>query len=240
MGPKQITPDHIVYFHLGSWPVSATLVFTWLVMALLAGGSLLATRRLNSGDRISRRQNFLEVMVQAMRGQIREISGQEPGPYLPFVGALFLFIAVSNLLSVVPGFEPPTASLSTTAALALCVFFSVFYYGIARRGFFGYFREYLRPTPLMLPFNIVGEASRTLALAVRLFGNIMSGVKIAGIILAVAPLIFPLLLNILGLLTGMIQAYIFAVLAMVYIASATRDDRPPSTPTQQDKGDSHG
>lgn len=240
MGPKDITPDQVVFFRLGPLDINATLVFTWVVMLVLVVFSLLATRKLTGGSNVSRWQNFLEVVVQTMRNQIRDICDQDPRPYLPFVGALFLFIAVSNLLMVVPGIEPPTASLSTTTSLALCVFVSVFFYGILRRGFFGYFRQYFRPTPLMLPFNIVGEASRTLALAVRLFGNIMSGVKIAGIIVAVAPLVFPLLLNVLGLLTGMIQAYIFAVLAMVYIASATRAERQDEDSTTQDKGDTHG
>jgi len=121
----------------------------------------------------------------------------------------------------VPGYFPPTASLSTTAALALCVFIAVPVYGIVERGVGGYFRNYVQPTPLMLPFNIIGELSRTLALAIRLYGNVMSGAVIVGILISVAPFVFPILLRLLGLLTGLIQAYIFAVLAMVYIASAT-------------------
>jgi F-type H+-transporting ATPase subunit a len=157
-----------------------------------------------------------------MREQIRQVSQQDPGRYLPFIGSLFLFIAASNVLAVVPGFQPPTGSLSTTTALALCVLMAVPLYGVAQHGLFGYLRTYLQPTFLMLPFNILGEISRTVALAVRLYGNVMSGTILAAIIVSIIPFFFPVLMQALGLLTGLIQAYIFAVLAMVYIAAATR------------------
>jgi F-type H+-transporting ATPase subunit a len=157
-----------------------------------------------------------------MRDQIREVSQREDtGRYLPFIGTLFLFILVSNVLTIVPGFLAPTGSLSTTAALAICVFVAVPLYGIIDQGFVSYVKHYVRPTVFMLPFNIIGELSRTLALAVRLFGNIMSGTKIAAILLVIAPFFFPVLIHALGLLTGVIQAYIFAILAMVYIASSS-------------------
>jgi F-type H+-transporting ATPase subunit a len=157
-----------------------------------------------------------------MREQIRDVSQHDPGPYLPFVGTLFLFIATCNALAIVPGFTPPTGSLSTTAALALCVLVAVPLYGIAERGLSGYLRGYARPTIFMLPFNVIGEMSRTVALAVRLYGNVMSGTVIAAILLSLVPFFFPIVMQVLGLLTGLIQAYIFAVLAMVYIASAVR------------------
>ena len=216
-----ISPDGIVLWQWGWLHINATLAFTWAVMALLAGGSWLITRRLSDGPRLSRWQNLLEVLVTGIREQIREVSHQDPGRYLSFVGTLFLFIGTANLLTVVPGYQPPTASLSTTAALALCVLVAVPVYGIATEGVVRYLRKYTRPTVLMLPFNIIGEFSRTLALAVRLYGNIMSGTVIVAILLGLTPLLFPLVMRLLGLLTGMIQAYIFAVLAMVYIASAS-------------------
>jgi F-type H+-transporting ATPase subunit a len=229
-----ITPDQVIIWQWRFVTINATLLFTWLVMALLVVGSWLATRRLSSGPRLSRWQNLLEVVVSAMREQIREVSHQQAERYLPFVGTLFLFIAVANLLSIVPGYSPPTGSLSTTAALALCVFLAVPLYGIAQRGLGGYLRNYIRPTVFMLPFNLIGELSRTLALAVRLFGNVMSTTKIVAILLAITPLFFPILMHALGLLTGLIQAYIFAILAMVYIASATRVQRDTeATKTQQ-------
>jgi F-type H+-transporting ATPase subunit a len=184
---------------------------------------------------MSRWQNLLEVLVNGMRNQIRDISQEDPGPYLPFVGTLFLFILISNLLTVVPAYIAPTASLSTTAGLAICVFVAVPVYGILSRGLGGYLKQYVKPTVLMLPFNVMGELSRTLALAVRLFGNIMSGMKIVAILLAITPLIFPIVMHALGLLTGTIQAYIFAVLAMVYIASATRARREREDETEKDE-----
>lgn len=220
-----ISPDQIVLWQWGPLHVNATLAYTWLVMALLTLGSWLVTRRLETGEEISRWQNLLEVLVTGLRDQIRDVSQQDPGPYLPFVGTLFVFIAVSNLLSVVPFYLPPTGSLSTTTALALCVLIAVPVYGILHQGPAGYLRHYIRPTPLMLPFNLIGELSRTLALAVRLYGNIMSGTVIVGILLSLTPFFFPIVMQLLGLLTGMIQAYIFAVLAMVYIASASAAGR---------------
>jgi F-type H+-transporting ATPase subunit a len=139
---------------------------------------------------------------------------------MPFIGTLFLFIATANLLGVVPGYWSPTGSLSTTAALAVCVFVAVPIFGIAKSGLGDYLRQYLQPSPFMLPFNIIGELSRTLALAVRLFGNVMSGQMIVAILLAIVPLFFPIIMQLMGMLVGVIQAYIFAVLATVYIASA--------------------
>ncbi len=219
---KDITPDQVIFWHKGLVSFNATILFTWIIMIIMVLGAWLITRRITSDDQLSRWQNLLEIIVTGIQDQIRDISRQAPGQYLPFVGTLFLFITVSNLLSVVPGYSPPTASLSTTTALAICVFVAVPIYGILKRGVTGYLKQYIRPTVLMLPFNIMGELSRTLALAVRLFGNVMSGMKIAAILLAIAPLFFPILMHALGLLTGLIQAYIFAVLAMVYIASASQ------------------
>lgn len=222
MNINDFSPDDRVYWSWGFVSLNSTILFTWLVMAVLVLVAWLATRRITSRPQMSRWQNFLELVVSTINRQIREVSQQSPERYLPFIGTLFLFIVVSNLLAIVPGFQAPTASLSTTAALALCVLVAVPLYGIANQGLLGYLKLYVQPTPLMLPFNIIGELSRTLALAVRLFGNMMSGAKIAAILLMIAPLFFPILMNALGLLTGIIQAYIFAILALVYIASATR------------------
>ena len=233
----RISPDTFVLFRWGPIVLNATIISTWAVMALMVLGSKLVTRGLTTETRFSRWQNLMEVLVTGIREQIREISGQDPGEYLPFVGTLFLFVAVCNLLSVVPGYEAPTGSLSTTAALAACVFVAVPFYGIAHRGL-SYFAQYIKPSVFMLPFNVMGELSRTLALAVRLFGNVMSGTMIVGILLGVTPLIFPIVMQALGLLTGLIQAYIFAILAMVYIAAATRvQQREGQTDQQDEKGE---
>jgi len=221
MNGIRISPDAALW-QWGPIVLNRTILYTWLVMALLVLVSWLVTRRLSTGIKISRGQNLLEIIVMGLRNQIREVSQQEPGRFLPFVGTLFLFIVVANILSIVPGYVAPTSSLLTTAALAVCVLVAVPVYGIAQQGLLAYLKQYVRPSVFMLPFNIIGELSRTLALAVRLYGNIMSGTVIAAILLGFAPLFVPVLMQAFGLLTGVIQAYIFAVLAMVYIASATQ------------------
>jgi len=214
-----ISPDEAIYWQIGFFKLNATLVFTWLVMALMAVGAWLLTRKLSTGPEVSRWQMLLETVVDFIRQQIREVTHESPTAYLPFIGTLFLFIAVSNILTLIPGYVPPTASLSTATALALAVFVAVPVYGIVKQGLGTFLKHYISPTPLMLPFNLIGEFSRTLALAVRLFGNAMSGTKIVGVLIAVAPLIFPIVMRVLGLITGLVQAYIFAVLALVYIAA---------------------
>ncbi|GJQ58977.1 MAG: F0F1 ATP synthase subunit A [Candidatus Scalindua sp. AMX11] len=216
----EISPDLIIFRQWGQVTLNATIVFTWVIMIFLTIGSWIVTRKLSAETKISRWQNILEILVTWIQDQIQAISHRESYQYLPFVGTLFLFIAVSNLLTIVPWYQAPTGSLSTTVALAVCVFIATPLFGIMEGGLKGYFRSYIKPTFFMLPFNIIGEISRTLALAVRLFGNIMSGSMIAGILLSVTPLFFPIIMQALGLLTGLVQAYIFAVLAMVYIASA--------------------
>jgi len=228
----EITPDERVYWTWQFVRINATIVYTWATMAFLVLGSWLITRKLSTGPELSRWQNFLEVIVDYTRKQIQEISQQKPDRYLAFIGTLFVFIAVSNALAIVPGYVPPTASLSTTAALAICVLVAVPVFGITRVGLGAYLRNYIRPNPVMLPFNIVGELSRTLALAVRLFGNVMSGVFVVGIVLSLAGLLVPIPLMALDLLTGAVQAYIFTVLAMVFIG-ATLADASPQSPNQQ-------
>jgi F-type H+-transporting ATPase subunit a len=218
----EISPDLIVYLKIGGFTLNATIVFTWIVMGLLVITAWLSTRRLSVEPPLSPWQNLLEIIVTYIREQIREITLQQPDKYLPFLGTLFLFIVVSNTLAIVPGYSPPTGSLSTTAALAICVFLAVPVYGIAQQGFVGYLRHYSQPTVFMIPFHIINELSRTLSMAVRLFGNIMSGSMILAILLSITPLFVPIVMQVLGMLIGLVQAYIFAVLATVYIASATR------------------
>ncbi len=218
-----LDPSDIVYFEWHFVRITATLVFTWVTMLILSLGSYLITRNLTKGSEITRGQNILEAVIETLRKQIKEISQQDPGRYLPFIGTLFIFILFANILSIVPGFISPTGSLNTTVALSLCVFFSVPVYGIASQGFTGYMKEYIKPTVIMLPFNIISEISRTLSLAIRLYGNVMSASVIVAILLGVIPLFFPVILQVLGLLTGVIQAYIFAILAIVYIASASKE-----------------
>jgi F-type H+-transporting ATPase subunit a len=202
-------------------------------MFLLAAGSMLVTRRLSKGLTRTRWQNLLEIVVTGIEQQIEDVGLEHPKKYLGFLGTLFLFVAAASLCTVIPGYETPTGSLSTTAALALCVFVAVPLFGIEERGLGSYLKSYVEPTVIMLPFNIISELSRTLALAVRLFGNMMSGAMIVAILLSITPFIFPIVMMALGLLTGMVQAYIFSILAAVYIAAATRvRKRKPSPRTE--------
>jgi F-type H+-transporting ATPase subunit a len=226
----RLSPDEIIFWQYGFFKLNATIVLTWGLMFVLAVGSELITRKLSTGLRRSRWQNFLEIIVTAIEKQIEEVGLRHPEKYLPFLGTLFLFVAAASLGTVIPGYEPPTSSLSTTTALALCVFVAVPLFGIEEQGVGGYLKSYAQPTAIMLPFNIISELSRTLALAVRLFGNMMSGAMIIGILLTITPFIFPIAMTALGLLTGMVQAYIFSILAAVYIAAATRVHRPKTEP----------
>jgi F-type H+-transporting ATPase subunit a len=216
-----LSPDEVVFWKWGFISLNETIVFTWVVMALLVLFGWMSTRHISMEPPLSRSQSLFETLIGYMQSQIREIAQMNPDRYLPFTGTLFLFISVANLLDIVPGYRTPTSSLSTTAALAICVFFAVPIYGIAQSGIVGYLKHYAQPTVLMLPFHIIGEFSRTLALAVRLFGNMMSESMLIAILLTIAPLFLPVLLELLGLLIGQVQAYIFAVLATVYIVSAS-------------------
>ncbi|MBN2369270.1 MAG: F0F1 ATP synthase subunit A [Vicinamibacteria bacterium] len=226
----RLSPDEMIFWQHGILKLNATIVFTWGLMLVLAVGSRLITRRLSTDLERARWQNLLEIVVTAIEKQIEEVGLPYPKKYLGFLGTLFLFVATASLCTVIPGYEPPTGSLSTTAALALCVFVAVPLFGIGDQGMRGYLKSYVEPTFIMLPFNIISEVSRTLALAVRLFGNMMSGAMIIGILLTITPFIFPIVMTALGLLTGMVQAYIFSVLAAVYIAAATRTRKPKSEP----------
>ncbi len=215
----RISSDEIVFFEYGFVKLNATLVFTWIVMSFLAVSSWLVTRKIVVTGKISQWQHVLEVIVLSLCSQIKEVGIPCAEVCLPFLGTLFLFIFVSNVGVLIPWFEPPTGSLSTTAALAISVFFSVPYFGIRYGGIKNYLSHYIEPTPLLAPFHFLGEVSRTIALTVRLFGNIMSGTVIVGILISIMPLFFPAVMTLLGIVTGAIQAYIFAVLSAVFIAA---------------------
>ena len=217
-----LSSDELILWQHGFFKLNATIVTTWGLMLVLAVGSRLITRNLAGEVHISRWQSLLEIIVTNIRKQIEEVGLRRSDKYIGFLGTLFLFIALSNICTIFPGYEPPTGSLSTTAALALCVFVAVPMFGIEESGSGAYLRSYLKPTVVMLPFNIISELSRTLALAIRLFGNMMSGTMILGVLLTITPFIFPIVMSLLGLLTGLVQAYIFTILATVYIAAATR------------------
>ncbi|HVJ55352.1 MAG TPA: F0F1 ATP synthase subunit A [Aliidongia sp.] len=217
-------------FHIGPIPIAGAVVTTWGIMAVLVIGSWLVTRRLALVP--SSVQAALELVVDTVDSQIRDTMQAEPGPYRAFIGTLFAFIFVANWSSLVPGIEPPTARLETDAALALLVFLAVIWFGVRAGGVRGYLATFASPSPLMLPLNFIENLTRTFSLLVRLFGNVMSGVFVVGIVLSLAGLLVPIPLMALDLLTGAVQAYIFAILAMVFIAGAIHEGRP-SLPTPE-------
>lgn len=219
----KLSPDETIFWQHGFITINLTIVTTWAIMLVLVVASVLLTRKLKTGTHISRGQCILEMLVITMNNQIEEIGLKNPREYIGFIGTLFLFIIVSNILTILPWYEPPTGSLSTTSALAICVFLAVPVFGIAKTGIVGYLKTYIKPTFIMLPFNLLSEITRTLALAIRLFGNMMSGGLIIAILLSITPFIFPIVMTVLGLLTSMVQAYIFGILATVYIAAAVQD-----------------
>ncbi|MEP6947235.1 MAG: F0F1 ATP synthase subunit A [Acidobacteriota bacterium] len=229
----RLSSDQLIFWQYGFFVLNGTIVFTWGLMIALVVGSKLITRKLSTDLKRSRWQNFLEIVITGIVKQIEDVGLTQPRKYIGFLGTLFLFVATASLCTVIPGFEPPTASLSTTTALALSVFVAVPMFGIEEQGVGDYLKSFVKPTFIMLPFNIISELSRTLALAVRLFGNMMSGAMIIAILLTITPFIFPIVMTALGLLTGMVQAYIFSILAAVYIAAATRIRKPELAPETQ-------
>ncbi|HMN22251.1 MAG TPA: F0F1 ATP synthase subunit A [Ottowia sp.] len=226
----QLTPDATVLLELGAFRLNATIVNTWIVMALLVGVSWLVTRNLRPDAPPGRWRNALETLVLLIEGQIRAITHSAVRRVMYLAGTLFLFIATANLLGVIPGFAAPTGSLSTTVALTLAVLLAVPGFAMAERGWTGYLRHLAQPTWVLLPFNILGELSKGVSLSIRLYGNVMSGAVIAAILLGIAPFFFPVVMNLFGLLVGLIQAYIFAILAAVYISSALSDEPPRIDP----------
>jgi len=226
----RLSPDEMLFYQFGFVKLNGTIVFTWGLMIALVACSKLITRNLSTELKRSRWQNLLEIIVTGIEKQIEEVGLSPPRKYIGFLGTLFLFVATASLCTIIPGYSPPTSSLSTTVALALCVCVAVPLFGIEDQGVGGYLKTYVEPTFIMLPFNIISELSRTLALAIRLFGNMMSGEMIVGILLTITPFLFPIVMTVLGLLTGMVQAYIFSILAAVYIAAATRTRNPKPEP----------
>jgi len=211
-----LAPD--VVFALGPVPITRPVVTTWVIMALLVGLSWLALRRarIHPGPL----QAALEIVVETATQQVSDVIRRDATPFLPLLGTLFIFLVCANLSAVLPGVEPPTGHLETPAALAVIVFLSVHVYGIRSRGLLAYLRHYLRPNPLLLPLNVLAEITRTFSLMVRLFGNMMSHEFVIAIVVFMAGLLLPVPFMLLAILIGIIQAYIFTVLAAVFIGAA--------------------
>ena len=205
-------------WHLGALSISAPVVGTWAIMICIVAGAMLLTRRLTLVP--SKTQTVLELLVTTLDQQIRDTIEGDPAPYRALIGTLFLFVLAANWSSLLPGVEPPTAHIETDAALALIVLAATAFHGLRTRGLRGYLATFAEPTWVMIPLNIVEQLTRTFSLVVRLFGNVMSGVFVVGIVLSLAGLLVPIPLMALDLLTGAVQAYIFAVLAMVFVGAA--------------------
>ncbi len=214
-------------FHVGPVPITAPVVITWVLMLGLAVACKLATQRLSLMP--GKVQTVLELFVTTVDGQVRETMQLPPGPYRALIGTIFLYVLVANWSSLIPGIEPPTAHLETDAALALIVFAATIWFGISTRGLKGYLSTFAEPSWVMIPLNLVEQITRTFSLVVRLFGNVMSGVFVVGIILSLAGLLVPIPLMALDLLTGAVQAYIFAVLATVFIGAAAGEAPPQAS-----------
>jgi F-type H+-transporting ATPase subunit a len=212
----------VALFHLGPVPITQAVVITWVIMALLVLGSLYVRARLKPQP--SALQAAMELVVETVDDQIHDTMRVDPTPYRAFIGTLFCFIFAANWSAIVPGVHPPTAQLETDAALALLVFLAVIWFGIRAGGVGGYLRTFASPNILMIPLNLIENVTRILSLMVRLFGNVMSGVLIIGIVMSLAGLLVPIPLIALDMLIGAIQAYIFAILAMVFIAGALGEE----------------
>jgi len=207
-----------ILFHLGPIPVAQQVVTTWALMAVLTLVCWLGMRR--AAVRPGALQSVLEILVQTIAGQVREIVRRDPWPLMPLLGTLFIFLLFANLTALLPGLKPPTGHIETPAALAGIVFLSVHVLGIRTRGLAPYLRRYVRPNPVLLPLNVLAEITRTFSLMVRLFGNIMSHEFVLAIVVFLAGLSLPIPFMVLGMLIGIIQAYIFTVLAAVFIGAA--------------------
>lgn len=207
-----------ILFHLGPVPISGPVVTTWAIMAVLTAVSWIGLRRARVHP--GTLQTVLEIVVETLSKQVTEIIRRDPWPYLPLLGTLFIFLVFANLSAVVPGMKPPTGHIETPAALAAIVFLSVHVFGVRSRGLLNYVRRYVRPNPLLLPLNVLSEITRTFSLMVRLFGNMMSHGFVIAIVVFLSGLFVPIPFMLLGILIGLIQAYIFTVLAAVFIGAA--------------------
>ena len=212
--------ENNVVFHVFGVGITSTVIATWAMVAVLAALGIYAGRNLQ--ERPSRWQAVAEWGVGSVNSLIEEMTGEDARRYLPLIATTGLFILVANLMSIIPTVEAPTASINTPAALAVIVFFSVHYFGIRELGVWAYLKGFAQPMPLMLPMNVLSHLTRTFSLAIRLFGNMLSHQIIVAVLLVVLPLVVPAVLEVFGLFIGVLQAYIFTILTVVYIAGAVR------------------
>lgn len=223
-----------VFWHLGPIPIGRTVLTTWgMVMAIALGGLALRTRWRH--DEPGKAQAMVEWLVEVCECEVAQTMRMDPAPFMPLLATLFVFILGSSVCALLPGLEAPTAAIETDLALTLLVFGNVLGWGVRRRGFWGYLRTAGQPSILALPLNLLEAVTRVVSMTVRLFGNMMSGMVVGAVVLTLAGLIVPVPFMALELLTGAIQAYIFTVLAMVFIAAAAGEDPPPNTGSQKER-----
>ncbi|HET8710361.1 MAG TPA: F0F1 ATP synthase subunit A [Spongiibacteraceae bacterium] len=222
-----------IIWSFGPVVITETVMMTTLLVVLIGLLAWLGTRRLrlDAGPL----QTALEGIVSAMENAIAEVAPNYAQRLLPFIGTLWIFLVFANLLGLIPGLHSPTRDLSATSALAVLVFLSVHWYGIRVRGLKGYLKEFAEPTPIMLPFNLVSDVTRIVALAVRLFGNIMSLEMAALLILLVAGFLAPVPILMLHIVEALVQAYIFGMLALIYVAGGMQSQQQR---IERDTGDS--
>jgi F-type H+-transporting ATPase subunit a len=220
-------------FELGPVQLTTTVVTTWVVIAIIGCFAWLVTRRLQM--RPGRLQTLIEAIVTIIEESVRDIAPQHFQQIMPFIGSLWVFLVIANLIGLVPGMHSPTRDLSATAAIAFLVFLSVHWYGIRIQGLKNYLIHYLKPSPILLPFNLISEVTRTIALAVRLFGNMMSLEMVALLILMVAGFLVPIPILMLHIVEALVQAYIFGMLALIYVAGGLQSQQL----RQQKHGENH-
>ena len=220
-------------FELGPVQLTNTVITTWIVMAVMGILAWLATRRLQI--RPDRTQSMIEAVVSIIEESIRDVAPQHVDQILPFIASLWIFIVTANLVGLIPGLHSPTRDLSATAAIAFLVFLSVHWFGIRIQGLKNYLLHYLKPSPILLPFNLISEVTRTIALAVRLFGNMMSLEMVALLVLMVAGFLVPVPILMLHIVEALVQAYIFGMLALIYVAGSLQSQQL----SQQEQGEDH-
>jgi F-type H+-transporting ATPase subunit a len=220
-----ISTDSIIIFQNTAFTINATIFYTWIVMAIVLTASIILKFYLTSTNKIGKLQTFFETIIMTIEEQIKNVGKVDMNFVFPFIGTLFLFIITSNLLSLIPTFHSPTASFSTTIALSLIVVFTGFAYQIKQVGFLNFLKKYMKPVAFMLPLNIIGDISSNCALAIRLYGNVMSGMVLGAIVAKISflSLGFPIFLSILDCISSVIQAYIFSILALTFMRSAEDD-----------------
>jgi F-type H+-transporting ATPase subunit a len=220
---RQTSLDINTVFDLGPLSITTTVITTWFILLILGLLCWLVTRRL--ADRPGPLQTAIEALVTTIEIAVADVAPQQVKQLTPFIGSLWIFLVINNLSGLIPGVHSPTRDLSATSALAIVVFLSVHWYGIRIQGIKNYLSHYLRPSPILLPFHIVSEITRTVALAVRLFGNMMSLEMAALLVLLVAGFLAPVPILMLHIIEALVQAYIFGMLALVYVAGGIQSQQ---------------